>query len=115
MNEQKTTKLLALLGLARRAGQLAVGFSAVEQLVRRPGNTLVVAATDMGASQKSKVNRFENLSGLVDDVLTGQQMAEAFGRDKLVIVGLSDPGFIKGIKKLIGEVDPSAGKPSSAD
>lgn len=101
MTEQNVTKLLALLGLARRAGRLAIGFSAVEQLVRKPGKTMVIVASDMGASQKSKVERFENLSGLIDDALTGEQMAAAFGRDKLVIVGLNDSGFVKGIKKLI--------------
>ena len=92
---------MALLGLARRAGRLAVGFSAVEQEVRGNRKVLVVAASDMGAAQKSKVNRFENLAGLIDDALTSEQMAEAFGRNKLAIIGLSDPGFVKGIKKLI--------------
>lgn len=101
MTEDNIKKMLALLGLARRAGKLAIGFNAVEQLVRRPGKTLVVTASDMGAAQKSKVMRFENLAGLVDTALTGEQMAEAFGRDKLAIVGVSDPGFVKGIKKLI--------------
>ncbi len=101
MNETNVTKLLALLGLARRAGRLAMGFSAVEQLVRKPARVLVIAASDMGAAQKSKVERFENLAGLIDDALTKEQLAEAFGRNKLAIIGLSDPGFIKGIKKLI--------------
>ncbi len=101
LTEVETQKLLALLGLARRAGKLAIGFNAVEQLARKPGRTLVVAASDMGGAQKSKVNRFENLAGLVDDALTGEQMAAAFGRDKLAIVGVDDPGFVKGIKKLI--------------
>jgi ribosomal protein L7Ae-like RNA K-turn-binding protein len=101
MNEQNVTKMLALLGLARRAGRLAIGFSAVEQLVRQPRKVLIVAASDMGASQKSKVLRFENLAALIDDALTSEQLAEAFGRNKLAIIGLSDSGFVKGIKKLI--------------
>lgn len=101
MTEEKVTKLLALLGLARRAGRLAVGFSAVEMEVRGSRKVLVVAASDMGASQKSKVNRFENLAGLIDDALTSEQMADAFGRNKLAIIGVSDSGFVKGIKKLI--------------
>lgn len=101
MTEENSKKLLALLGLARRAGKLALGFSAVEQLVRKPGRTMVIAASDMGAAQKSKVNRFENLAGLVDDALTGDQMAAAFGRNKLAIAGVDDPGFVKGIKKLL--------------
>ncbi len=101
MTEENVRKMLALMGLARRAGRLAIGFSAVEMEVRGSRKVLVVAATDMGAAQKSKVNRFENLAALIDDVLTSEQMAEAFGRNKLAIIGLSDPGFVKGIKKLI--------------
>ncbi len=101
MTEENVRKMLALMGLARNAGRLAIGFSAVEQEVRGNRKVLVVAASDMGGSQKSKVNRFENLAGLIDDALTSEQMAEAFGRNKLAIVGLSDPGFVKGIKKLI--------------
>ena len=101
MTEENVRKMLSLLGLARRAGRLAVGFSAVEQEVRGTRKVLVVAASDMGAAQKSKVNRFENLAGLIDDALTSEQMADAFGRNKLAIIGVSDPGFVKGIKKLI--------------
>jgi len=101
MTEVNVIKMMALLGLARRAGRLAMGFSAVEQEVRGVRKVLVIAASDMGASQKSKVNRFENLAGLIDDALTSEQMAEAFGRNKLAIIGLSDSGFVKGIKKLI--------------
>ncbi len=101
MTEENVRKMLGLLGLARRAGRLAIGFSAVEMEVRGARKVLVIAASDMGASQKSKVNRFENLAGLIDDALTSEQMAEAFGRNKLAIIGLSDSGFVKGIKKLI--------------
>lgn len=101
MTENNVVKMLALLGLARRAGRLALGFSAVEMEVRGSRKVLVIAASDMGGSQKSKVNRFENLAGLIDDALTSEQMADAFGRNKLAIVGVSDSGFVKGIKKLI--------------
>jgi ribosomal protein L7Ae-like RNA K-turn-binding protein len=94
-------KLLGLLGLARRAGRLAVGFSAVEQMVRRGEAPLVVVATDAGASQLGKIRRWDNLRGLVDDALTAAELARAMGRDKLVVVGVSDPGFIKGIQKLV--------------
>ncbi len=94
-------KLLALLGLARRAGRLAVGFSAVETIVRRGEAPLVILATDIGASQKNKVSRWEPLRGLLTDVLTGEELAQAMGREKLSVVGVSDAGFVKGIKKLV--------------
>ena len=93
-------KLIGLLGLARKAGVLAVGFTAVEKLVKRGQRPLVVLATDVGASQRGKITRWEPVRGFLVDVLTSKEMAEAFGRDKLVVVGLSDPGFVHGIAKL---------------
>ena len=93
-------KLLGLLGLARRAGKLAVGFRAVESLVRRGENPLVVFAQDIGASQRNKVLGWEPVRGILGDMLTQEELARTLGREKLVVVGVSDPGFIKGIKKL---------------
>lgn len=92
-------KLLGLLGLARRAGKLAVGFRAVEQLVRRGDRPLVIVARDAGAAQKGKIAGWSPLRGLIDDVLDREPLAQAMGRDQLVVVGLTDPGFIKGIRR----------------
>lgn len=100
MTRSREEQLLGLLGLARRAGKLAVGFSAVEKMVRHGERPLVILATDIGASQRGKVMRWEPVAGFVTDILTGESMARALGRDKLAVVGLSDPGFIKGIAKL---------------
>jgi len=94
-------KLVALLGLARRAGRLAVGFSAVESLVKKGQAPLVIVASDMGPSQRGKVDHWEPLRGILDSALTAEEMAETMGRDKLSIVGVSDNGFVKGIQKLV--------------
>lgn len=93
-------RLLALLGLAMRAGKLLVGFSAVEQAVHRGKEPLVVLASDMGASQRTRALRLEPVKGFVTGVVTGADLAAAMGRNKLVIVGVSDPGFVDGIRKL---------------
>jgi ribosomal protein L7Ae-like RNA K-turn-binding protein len=104
MTEENTRivadKLLGLLGLARRAGKLGMGVSAVEKMVVRGENPMVITATDMGESLKGKVARWEPVRGVVDGVLTGEDMARAFGRDKLAVVAVSDSGFVKGIRKL---------------
>jgi ribosomal protein L7Ae-like RNA K-turn-binding protein len=105
-------RLLGLLGLARRAGKLALGFSAVEQLVRRGEKPLVIVARDMGAAQKGKVERLQPVRGLLDDVLDGADMAAAFGREKLTVVAVSDTGFVKGIEKLAGP-GPDGGGPAA--
>ncbi len=104
MTEENTrdqaSKLLGLLGLARRAGRLGMGFSAVGKMVARGENPLVITTSDMGDSLKGKVSRWQPVRGIVADVLTGEDLARALGRDKLAVVGVSDPGFVKGIRKL---------------
>ncbi len=104
MTEENTRdqadKLLGLLGLARRAGRLGMGFSAVDRMVNRGENPLVITAVDLGDSLKGKVSRWQPVRGVVADVLTGEDLARALGRDKLAVVGVSDSGFVKGIRKL---------------
>jgi len=93
-------KLLGLLGLARKAGKLGLGFSAVEKMVAKGENPLVITAVDIGDSLKGKVSRWQPVRGVVADVLSGEDLARALGRDKLAVVGVSDSGFVKGIRKL---------------
>lgn len=104
-------KLLGLLGLARRAGKLAVGFRAVEQLVRRGDKPLVIVARDAGTAQKGKISGWSPLRGLVDDVLDRGPLAQAMGRDQLVVVGLTDAGFIKGIRRELEESEVKKPEP----
>ena len=99
-NRVQADKLLRLLGLARRAGRLGMGFSAVEKMVGKGENPLVITAVDLGDSLKGKVSRWQPVRGIVADVLTGEDLARALGRDKLAVVGVSDSGFVKGIRKL---------------
>ena len=104
MTEESTRgqedKLLGLLGLARRAGRLGMGVSAVEKMVVKGENPLVITSSDIGDSLKGRVSRWEPVRGIVADVLTGEDMARALGREKLAVVGVSDSGFVKGIRKL---------------
>ena len=79
---------------------MGMGFSAVEKMVVKGENPLVITTSDMGDSLKMKVSRWEPVRGVVSDVLTGEEMARALGRDKLAVVGVSDSGFVKGIRKL---------------
>jgi len=106
-------RLLGLLGLARRAGKLAMGISAVEQSVRRGEKPLIIVARDMGAAQKGKVVRLEPVRGLVDDVVVGADLAAALGREKLTVVSVADMGFVKGIEKL-GAGSPGVTGPGGA-
>jgi hypothetical protein len=108
---RESEKLLGLLGLARRAGRLAIGFRAVEMLVRREENPVVVFAADIGASQRNKVLGWTPVRSFIGDILTQEEMAQSMGREKLVVVGLSDRGFIKGIGRLgLAETKPGGSR-----
>jgi len=72
----------------------------VEKMVVKGENPLVITSSDIGDSLKGRVSRWEPVRGIVADVLTGEDMARALGRDKLAVVGVSDSGFVKGIRKL---------------
>lgn len=96
----RADKLCGLLGLARRAGKLAVGSTAVERLVHQNSRTLVVLASDAGSALAGKVAHWDGLAGVLDDVLTGEEMARIFGREKLAIVAVADLGFVRGILKI---------------
>jgi len=100
VTQEQVVKLLGLLGLARRAGRLGMGFSAVEKMVAKGENPMVITVSDMGDSLRGKVSRWQPVRGIVADVLTGEDLARALGRDKLAVVGVSDSGFVKGIRKL---------------
>lgn len=83
-------RCLDLLGLARRAGQAAAGFEKVRAWLQDGKAGLLIQAADASADGKRK------LQGLgrgvpVIEVLTGEELAQALGRDTVVHVALA-PG-----------------------
>jgi len=97
---EAVAKLLALLGLAHRAGRLAIGASAVADLVHRGRRPLVITARDAGPGQLRRWRRLEPVGGFLDGVVTCDDLARALGRRKLAIVALDDRSFVTGIARL---------------
>ncbi len=93
-------RLLGLLGLARRAGQLAVGGTAVEKMVARGRRPLVIVARDCGAALRNKALHLEPVRGFLVDLVEREDLARVLGRNKLAVVAVADHGFVDGIKKL---------------
>ena len=101
MDEREAaTKLLALLGLAQRAGQLAVGATAVEKLVRRGKRPLVIVARDTGETQRRRYFGLQPVHGFVSGLVGRDDLAAALGRRDLAIVAVGDAGFVAGIDRL---------------
>ena len=93
-------RLIALLGLANRAGRLAVGYSAVANSVRRGHRPLLVMASDIGAAQKRKIVGLEPVTDVIDGVADKGRLGHALGRKELSIVAVEDRHFIRGIRDL---------------
>ncbi|MFO7654394.1 MAG: hypothetical protein R6X25_11300 [Candidatus Krumholzibacteriia bacterium] len=111
--EQRRRRLLGLLGLARRAGKLAMGQTAVDSLVARQQRPVVVLALDAGDALRRRVERLEPLRGCSTDLVTRSDLATLGGRDDLAVVATADASFVRGIGELIrtaaGDGDPGDG------
>lgn len=84
-------RCLDRLGLARRAGLVAVGFEKVRAQMSAGHSALVLEAADGSAGGREKVTRLAPEVPVVD-VFTGAELGQALGRDHAVHVGLSaDP------------------------
>jgi len=78
-------RCIELLGLARRAGQVVAGFDQVRAALGAGQGGLLVEAADGGADGRGKLVALA--SGLpVVDVLTGEELGAAFGRERFVHV-----------------------------
>ncbi len=102
-------RLLGLLGLALRAGRLAVGARAVEALVGAGRRPLVILARDMGAAQRARLLRLAPVRGFLADAVGRRELASTLGRRELAVVAVADPDFVRGIEGLGGAEAPATG------
>lgn len=98
------TKLLNLLGLAKKAGRLAVGTENTIEAVRKGKSFLVVASesasdgTKKIISDKTAFYKTEAVFIPVDTAAFGK----AFGKTATACVSINDKGFASAVKKLLG-------------
>ncbi len=89
-------RCVELLGLARRAGQVVIGFERVRgwlrDAARTPGGGVIIAASDGGEDGVGKLAALADRVGMARiSPLTGAEMGRALGRDR-VIHGALMPG-----------------------
>lgn len=94
-------RLLNMLGLAMRAGQLVTGEEAVVKEIRSQNAKLVFVAQDAGKNTHKKVQDKSNYYEIsFFDGLTQTAISQAIGRPRTVIA-VMDAGFAKKMKELI--------------
>jgi uncharacterized protein len=81
-------RCLALIGLARRAGQAVAGYEAVRRLVAEGKAELLLAARDGAEGGRGKLKRLPG-AGEVVELLDRAELGAVFGRDDAVHVALT--------------------------
>lgn len=105
--------VLTLLGLACKAGRLALGATAAEKLVRQGARPVVVLARDAGGGQRRRVLRWQPVRGFVLELLSRQDLAQRLGRHDLAVVAVADNGIVQGLVGL-GVVAGSAARTAAS-
>lgn len=94
--------LEGLLGLARRAGKLALGKEAVESALTHRKVYLLIVAQDASQSTIGKLEHRAVMHSVPCLHLDSRdELGRLMGRDTLAVVGLLDPSFARGILKIL--------------
>lgn len=106
--ERDTDAALDLLGLALRAGRLAVGTHAVKDAARRDELLAVVIARDATENARDRVMPLLSAKGVsVVECDSAARLGRAVGRHRVVVAGLTDAGFARGV---LAVLPPAAGR-----
>ncbi len=95
-------KLLSMLGIARRAGRLAMGFDAAEEAMRNHQAKLLVLASDVSERTDRSICRIAE-EYKVPVLRTGFEMdriGKAVGHKHTGVIAINDSGFAKTIKAI---------------
>ncbi len=96
--DDRTTRLLGLLGLGRRGGGVVLGVDATRALLQRGDCRVVVVAGDATPRATEKVVRLARAAGV--PVLTGpaaETLGERLGRPPMMAVGVQDRALAAGL------------------
>lgn len=113
--EAAVDRLLDVLGLARRAGRLATGTRAVLEAARTGELELAVVADDAGENALARLRAV--LDGPAPTVRAAdrERLGEALGRVPLVVVGVTDAGLARKVRRLAADAGPEDARTPRAD
>lgn len=103
------TRELGMLGLARKAGAIALGTEAAIEAIRKEKAKIVIIAADASETTTEQIKnkcRFYKVEYDVVPGLTRQQLGNSLGRSVLSAVAILNENFYNGYKKVRNEADP---------
>lgn len=98
-------KLLSLLGIARRAGKLSVGFDAAAESMKKGRSCLLLLADDISERTSGSITSKAEQSGteILKINVSMEQVGNALGKKMTGIISVNDSGFAEKLKTLISE------------
>ena len=98
---------LGIIGLALRAGKLAVGDKAVSEAVRDKKARLICTAKDAGTRVRESAMRApERCNGLYADTTIGRvQLGQALGLSDCGVIAFLDPGLAWAFAEKLAKAD----------
>lgn len=113
----RKTDPFRFLGLARRAGAVALGAEAVREALRRGEVALVVIASDAAPGQAGKVERLLSHGEVPWRRMgTRAELGAALGAPPVTAVGVTGTGFAtRLLEELDAEADPREGEPRALE
>ena len=94
LERQLERQLLNLLGLARRAGALKLGYTKVEAALKKGEAKLVLSACDAALDGRSKITALgQRMNVQVASILTVQALSKSLGLENVVHAVLTEKGW----------------------
>ena len=106
MTVQNKEKLLNLLGLAKKAGRIALGHDAVLEAVKKKKAALILLAADASARLEQEMERECAFAHLAAEIVRTEVTMEDIGRAlprKAGVISVNDPSFAQAMKTIIEE------------
>lgn len=99
-------KILNMLGLAFKSGKTVCGDFAAETYLKKHTVPLMFLAGDGGGDNSGKYRMLaERKSINIVDIFTKEELGGAVGKERNVVILITDRGFSKAIEKLLGMID----------
>jgi|GEM_PF-266115 len=111
LNEAQFNKPLRLLGMAKKAGLLAIGSDAVKAAARTGKVKLVILASDVsqGSSRQARYSAEESQALCIDTPYTKFDLGSITGRGSPGTVAFLDKGLAEAFMKALGTAQAGAG------
>lgn len=112
-NEQNGKRAEGIIGLAKRAGALAVGTEQVIEAVRKGKAKLVLVASDVSENTEKRLRDKASFRNVPLEFLPIDMgvLGHLIGKDHAAAVALLQEGFVRSYRKAMQ--DPPAGSPAA--